>query len=76
MSVTNRTHYTICHWHNCQFKPWQETPYCEEHYKLVYPAEFAVNCIACGQYHGSMNDGRRCLENEIRRIRAAVLGRV
>jgi hypothetical protein len=27
-------------------------------------------CVACGRYHGSVNEGRLCLENEIRRLRA------
>ena len=27
-------------------------------------------CIACGRYHGGVNEGRVCLEREVLRLRA------
>jgi hypothetical protein len=35
----------------------------------------APKCIACGRYHGGVNQGALCLEHEIRRLRAAAVAR-
>jgi hypothetical protein len=63
-----------CAWHCCKEPPIQGQKYCKKHEDLLNPIipEFK-NCVACGEYHGSINKELKCMRATILNLRKVPL---